>query len=225
MRTFLEDIGKRIGETAEIVGNRANEALEIQKLKSQIRALERGNADDLAELGEMIYAQFKDGSQLSEEAQSLCEAIRDREESIEDCRQQISDVRGDCRCEVCGKSVSRDMAYCPYCGEKFQREEPGDSDVVDEAVQFAGDVAEKAAETAEKISDAVMDAAGKVMDTAQSAVDEAAKAAQDEVAEAAEAVKEEAPDTAQSVKEEAPEGAGAEAAEETEDGKEKNASV
>ena len=39
MRNFLEDLGKRLGETAESMTNKAGEAMEIQKLKSQIRTL------------------------------------------------------------------------------------------------------------------------------------------------------------------------------------------
>ena len=42
MRDFLEDLGKRIGETAETMTNMAGEAIEIQRLKSQIRTLASG---------------------------------------------------------------------------------------------------------------------------------------------------------------------------------------
>ena len=68
MRNFLEDLGKRLGETAESVTNKAGEAMEIQKLKSQIRTLERENDSDLAELGLAIYDQFKSGTEVGEEA-------------------------------------------------------------------------------------------------------------------------------------------------------------
>ena len=59
MRTFWEDLSKRIGETAESVSNKAGEAVEIQKLKSQIRALERGTEEDLIDLGRMVYEYFE----------------------------------------------------------------------------------------------------------------------------------------------------------------------
>ena len=39
MGTFFEDLGKRLGETAETMTNKAGEAMEIQKLKNQIRTL------------------------------------------------------------------------------------------------------------------------------------------------------------------------------------------
>ena len=55
MKDFFEDLGKRLGETAETMSNKAGDAIEIQKLKSQIRSLARGNAVDLMELGKTIY--------------------------------------------------------------------------------------------------------------------------------------------------------------------------
>ena len=79
MRDFFEDLGKRIGETAETMTNMAGEAIEIQRLKSQIRTLARGNAVDLMELGKSIYDRYKAGEEVEESAQALCDAIRDRE--------------------------------------------------------------------------------------------------------------------------------------------------
>ena len=55
MKDFFEDLGKRLSETAEAVTAKAGDAIEIQKLKAQIRELARGNAEDLMELGQSIY--------------------------------------------------------------------------------------------------------------------------------------------------------------------------
>ena len=41
MKDFFEDLGKRLSETAEAVTAKAGDAIEIQKLKAQIRELER----------------------------------------------------------------------------------------------------------------------------------------------------------------------------------------
>ena len=122
MRTFWEDLSKRIGETAESVSNKAGEAVEIQKLKSQIRALERGTEEDLIDLGRMVYEYFEAGNLVGSEAEGLCEAIRSRKQSIEDYEKRIIAVRGEFSCKNCGKTISNKMAYCPYCGEKMEAE-------------------------------------------------------------------------------------------------------
>ncbi|KAI4439911.1 MAG: zinc ribbon domain-containing protein [Ruminococcus sp.] len=175
MRNFLEDLGKRLGETAESMTNKAGEAMEIQKLKSQIRTLERENDSDLAELGLAVYDQFKAGTEVGEEAAGLCEAIQSREESIAECLQKISDVKGDSQCEDCGKTVGKGMAYCPFCGHKMP-------EIVEEAAQeFAEAAEEKVEEAAEAVEDAVETVAEKT--------EEAVEAAAEKVEEAAEEAK------------------------------------
>ena len=158
MRSFLEDLGKRLGETAETVTNKAGEAVEIQKLKNQIRSLERENDNDLAELGLAVYEQFKDGAELGEEAAGLCEAIQSREESIAEYLQKISDIKGDYECEECGKTLGKGMAYCPYCGAKAPEivvEEPKEAETAEETtveeatVDETPTAEEEAAETVE----------------------------------------------------------------------------
>ena len=183
MRNFLEDLGKRLGETAESVTNKAGEAMEIQKLKSQIRTLERENDSDLAELGLAVYDQFKSGTEVGEEAAGLCEAIQSREESIAECLQKISDVKGDSQCEDCGKTVGKGMAYCPFCGHKMP-------EIVEEA-------AEDVAEAAEAVGEAAEAAAEKT----EEKTEEAAEAAAEKVEEVAEAVAEKAEDIAETAAE------------------------
>lgn len=174
MRNFLEDLGKRLGETAESVTNKAGEAMEIQKLKSQIRTLERENDSDLAELGLAVYDQFKSGTEVGEEAAGLCEAIQSREESIAECLQKISDVKGDSQCEECGKTVGKGMAYCPFCGHKMPEiiEEAAEdfAEAAEEKVEDAAEAVEEAVETAaEKAEEVVEAAAGKVEEAAEEA--------------------------------------------------------
>lgn len=154
MGSFFEDLGKRLGETAETVTNKAGEAVEIQKLKSQIRSLERENDNDLAELGLAVYDQFKDGAELGEEAAGLCEAIQSREESIAEYLQKISDIKGDLECEECGKTLGKGMAYCPYCGAKAPESvivEPEEEETTEETPE---EVLEEAAPAAEEEAEA-----------------------------------------------------------------------
>lgn len=165
MGTFWEDLGKKFGETAETVTNKAGEMVEIQKLKSQIRALENGNESDYAELGRMVYGQFKNGADMSVEASGLCEAIQSREESICEYEKMIVDVKGDFACPSCGKTVAKGMAYCPYCGEKTPE------DLKEKAEEYAEELKEKAADLAEKAAEKVDDLAEKVEDLAEKAAD------------------------------------------------------
>ena len=156
MRDFFEDLGKRIGETAETMTNMAGEAIEIQRLKSQIRTLARGNAVDLMELGKSIYDRYKAGEEVEENAQALCDAIRDRESTIGEYEKKISKIKGASECSKCGKMVGKDMAFCPYAADEA-------------AEDYAGQVKEKMADAAEKAADKADEAAKKVSDMAEKA--------------------------------------------------------
>ena len=183
MGTFWEDLGKKFGETAETVTNKAGEVVEVQKLKNQIRALERGNESDFVDLGRMVYAQFKNGVDMSVEASGLCEAIQSREESIGEYEKQIIDVRGEFSCSSCGKTVAKGMFYCPYCGEKTpedlkEKAKEYTTELKEKAVDAAETLAEKAAETAEKVGEAAGKAGDKAGEWAEKAGDLADKAAE-----------------------------------------------
>lgn len=182
MRNFLEDLGKRLGETAESVTNKVGEEMEIQKLKSQIRTLERENDNDLAELGLAIYDQFKSGTEVGEEAEGLCEAIQSREESIAECLQKISDVRGDSQCDECGKTVGKGMAYCPFCGHKMPEIPEEEEDIVEDVEEAAEEAVDAAAETVEDAVEKAEEAAAEVVETVAEKVEDAAEKAE-EIAE------------------------------------------
>lgn len=206
MRTFFEGLGEKLGMTAEmvsnkageaveLVGNKAGEALELQKLKGQIRTLEKSNESDLADIGRLIYEKFKAGDALEDELVGICEAIQNREESIAEYQQKMSDVKGDVACERCGKMLAKGMAYCPYCGEKTPEEEDEESifaegeiiveDMADKAEEMAETAADKAEEVVEDIADGVKDAAEKAADFAEETVEKV----EDAVEKAAETVK------------------------------------
>lgn len=170
MRDFFEDLGKRIGETAETMTNKAGEAIEIQRLKSQIRTLARGNAVDLMELGKSIYDRYKAGEEVEESAQGLCDAIKDRETTIGQYEKKIARIKGSSECSHCGKMVAKGMAFCPYCGEKVtvveDMEDAAEKEVFDE---YAEQVKEKMADAAETVADKADEAAKKVGDMAEKA--------------------------------------------------------
>ena len=109
MKDFFEDLGKRLGETAETVTNKAGEAIEIQRLKSKVRRLARENAVDLMEIGRMVYDRYKEGGEVDEEAESLCESISSREASMNGYNKKIAGLKGAFECSSCGKMVAQKL--------------------------------------------------------------------------------------------------------------------
>ena len=94
----LEDLGKIIskkagkavdvvtqkaGEAVDVISKKAEETVEITKIKSQIGTMERNNERDYKDIGKMIYERYKNGEVVDGEFIELCEAISEREDSIE----------------------------------------------------------------------------------------------------------------------------------------------
>lgn len=201
MKDFFEDLGKRIGETAETVANKAGEAVEIQRLRNQIRSLERENEKDLTEIGNIIYRLYKKNKKVEEEAAAYCEAIENREDSIREYQHKIVEVRGAVKCHACGRMAAKEMSFCPYCGEKIEKEVEGEfsEKVKEKAAETAQEAADMTGKTAQRTADAVDKAAQKTADAADKAVEKTVdmvhKAAE-KVADTAEKVARKASDVA-----------------------------
>ena len=61
MADFFEQLGKKISDVAEDFGKKTEDTLEVQRIKSQIRSLDRANERDYIEIGKKIYQKFKAG--------------------------------------------------------------------------------------------------------------------------------------------------------------------
>lgn len=183
MKDFFEDLGKRIGETAETVANKAGEAVEIQRLRNQIRSLERENEKDLTEIGNIIYRLYRKNKKVEEEVAAYCEAIENREDSIREYQHKIVEVRGAVKCHACGRMAAKEMSFCPYCGEKIEKEAEGEfsekvkekaAETAQEAADMTGKTAQRTAEAVDKAAQRTADAAGKAAQKTADAADKAA---------------------------------------------------
>lgn len=133
-RLNLEEVGKKISdtltETAGTVGKKTEEIVSVQKLKSQIRTLQRSNEREYMDIGKMIYEKFQSGGEISGEYAAICEEIQKREQEIEDAMKQIAEIKGIGVCSNCQTALNKGMAFCPTCGQKVEKQ-PYDVDAED----------------------------------------------------------------------------------------------
>lgn len=178
MNDVFEDLGKKIGETAEAVTNKASEIIELQKIKNQMNTLRKSNSRDFTDLGKMVYAKYKTGGTIDADSMALCEAISERIAKISEFEMSAADVRGAVTCPACKKHVEKGMVYCPYCGDKV----PADAwktEVHEKVKEKAEDIKAKAADVKEDIKAKAADVKDAVKDVAADAKDIANEAAAD----------------------------------------------
>ena len=139
----LESLGKTISEKAEIVAKKTEEAasvvakkteetVEVQKIKSQIRVMERNNERDFQDIGKMVYERYQKGKEVDPEFVELCEAISEREDSIDDYKKQVAKIKGLDVCPSCKAHVEGNVVFCPKCGMKID-DEHGTEEIFEEA--------------------------------------------------------------------------------------------
>ena len=90
MADFFEQLGKKISDVAEDFGKKTEDTLEVQRIKSQIRSLDRANERDYIEIGKKIYEKFKAGEVADLE---YIESIEKREEEAVQCQEEIRKIQ------------------------------------------------------------------------------------------------------------------------------------
>lgn len=129
MNEFFENLGKKISETADVVGKTAEdvfdnvskktgELVEEQKLKSKMRALAKENVKAYQLLGKMVYEEFQAGNCENIGYADICRDIEARTEQIAEYRKQVAAVKGYDVCGQCHSNIEPTATYCPNCGAK-----------------------------------------------------------------------------------------------------------
>ncbi len=90
----FDEWGQRAKDVASDIGKRAQDSLDVQRIKGQIRSLNRSNERDFQEIGKIIYDKYKNGETVEEDVTGLCDGIQGREEEIENHQAQIDQIKG-----------------------------------------------------------------------------------------------------------------------------------
>lgn len=91
----LEKIGKVFVDTVDEVGKKAEDTLEVQKIKSQINSMKRYNDRDLSDMGKIIYERYKAGEEIEAEFVAFCEEISRREDEADNLEREIWRIKGE----------------------------------------------------------------------------------------------------------------------------------
>lgn len=93
LESFGKTIADKTGDVVEVVARKTEDTVEVQKLKSQIRTMRRNNERDCEDIGKIVYAKYQAGEEVDAEFLEFCEAIAEREKSIEDFEKQVERIK------------------------------------------------------------------------------------------------------------------------------------
>ncbi|UKS29287.1 hypothetical protein LOZ80_10255 [Paenibacillus sp. HWE-109] len=114
----------KVKQGASDAAKKAQQTVEITKLKTQISAKEKEIERTYHLIGESVYAAYVagDAAQSEERRADLCVGIDVIKQEISLLEHKISEVRNEKEC-VCGKVVATDTKFCSTCGHKFEETE------------------------------------------------------------------------------------------------------
>ncbi len=139
----VNEVAGQIGKKTEPIMKKTEEMVEIQKIKSQIRSLENHNEYDLCDLGEIVFAKYKDELVQDEDFVAICEEIEQRLEAIENLELKIAEMKGLEICKNCEMALMKGFSYCSNCGAKIERPViEAEKPEVEETIFEEGDVVE-----------------------------------------------------------------------------------
>lgn len=116
---FWDNLGQKASETTAKAMQKAKEMSDIAKLNSVISEEETKVNNTYYQIGK-LYAAMHIHDHEAEFA-GMMDVLREADEKIRSCRQQIHDIKGFVRCEQCGAEVQMGAVFCSSCGASMPK--------------------------------------------------------------------------------------------------------
>ncbi len=162
-RDFFDELSDTITRTTKDLGKKAGQIYETQKIRSRIASEEQIVQKLKADIGNVIFEKYKEGTEVEESLKGFCEEIQQHMDIIAGYKDSAAELKGQKICPACGRSVDRSVSFCPFCGSVCPTPEPetAQGEVVDteteetvaEAEENQAENPAAAAETAEEMKD------------------------------------------------------------------------
>lgn len=203
---FFDSLRQTLTGTAEVVGKKTEDLLEIQKLRSRIRNAQRNVELDYKKLGEIIYQRYVSGTDLDEELTEVCGLIMELQKQTASYKEELANRKGQTVCPACGSGNPRDAVFCMHCGTVIPKNEPDAEDPYTAGPVQETDEAQEVWDACTAEAEAAENAAAEDREEAAEAAESAAEAETEAVEGAAEAETEGSGNTEKAEAEEAESG-------------------
>ena len=117
---WFETVKGTVKKTASIAYEKSSQILEITMLNFQISDAEATIDKYFKELGMKVYEEYKNGSEINEDAKLSCESIDEKYSQIEELKGQIATLKNVKICPECAFANSQDNNFCAKCGTKLE---------------------------------------------------------------------------------------------------------
>jgi len=134
--SFINKLGEKLAQTSQSAAQKTKSTAETLKLKGMISDEEKKINNVYQQIGKIYYETCGDNPEGS--FAELITSIKDSEDKISSCVDQIRHLKGTITCQECSGEVPEGSAYCCTCGSPI----PTEPVVDDNACEQCGFVAE-----------------------------------------------------------------------------------
>ena len=129
---IVKSAAEKTEELTKTLGEKAEAALEIQRLNSQVNKERSKISDTHKKIGEILWAKFEAGEEIPEEFKEHCTAISEALTKIDEHKVAIAKIKATAfageepktSCPSCGAQVTLNSKFCGECGGKMPVHEP-----------------------------------------------------------------------------------------------------
>jgi len=120
---FLNNITKKVTETAKAAAKKSGDIVEVTKLNMSIGTEEEKIEKIYLEIGKMVYDVYLKGEEIATPFKEQCEKIKEREQYIKELKNKLHELKGIKICSSCGEVLDINVNFCSNCGAKQESPE------------------------------------------------------------------------------------------------------
>lgn len=113
---WKKEFPKKVTKTCKVAGEKSSQLIEEAKLRLNIANLNDKISDKLAEIGALVYEDYKSGNSSYADFEELCKSIEEDEIAVSEMKTVILKMKKLKQCEVCEASLNIDDKFCSKCG-------------------------------------------------------------------------------------------------------------
>ena len=120
---FWDDVYKKVSDAANYTAKETGRLSELAKVKYNLMREKAKLEDAYKEMGELYYNQMKNSEYDDKKIALAYDKIEKSITEIERLNTQANVINNTKICKKCGEKLTKEMLYCPKCGDEFKAEE------------------------------------------------------------------------------------------------------
>ncbi|MBR5322851.1 MAG: zinc ribbon domain-containing protein [Clostridia bacterium] len=120
---FWDDVYKKVSDAANYTAKETGRLSELAKVKYNLMREKAKLEDAYKEMGELYYNQMKTSEYDDKKIALAYDKIEKSITEIERLSTQVNVINNTKICKKCGEKLTKEMVYCPKCGDEFKAEQ------------------------------------------------------------------------------------------------------